>query len=241
MGADEGLRGRMRCVKRYARLDDAPSESNGLGSEPAEHCADWQCQPEHDGRDPDRQRETRTVSDDGPGSETEAYEDQARIEPAWALVDRGPKDVIDEVFQLISLPASRRLKHAQRSWPTRDDDGLRLNRGRRRAVRFNGRRGRRTTLGRRLRLLNIHGPRVGLRPGEVIRRRLSATLNRDSGRPQPQEPSASGCLVSHRPFVVFVRDGNFVPTTNRLAAQALAGRLHVSHRIPRPRLAMHPL
>ena len=113
MGADEGLRGRMRCVKRYARLDDAPSESNGVRSEPAEHRADWQCQPEHDGCDPDRQRETRTVSDDGPGSETEAYDDQARIEPAGALVDGRPKDVIDEVFQLVALPTSRRLKHAQ--------------------------------------------------------------------------------------------------------------------------------
>ena len=113
MGADEGLRGRMRCVKRYARFDDAPSEANGVRSEPADQGAHWQCQPEHDGCDPDRQRETRTVSDDGPGSKTEAHDDQARIEPAWALVDRGPKDVIDEVFQLIALPASRRLKHAQ--------------------------------------------------------------------------------------------------------------------------------
>ena len=113
MGADEGLRRRMRCVKRYARLDDAPSESGGVRTEPAEHRSDWQCQPEHDDYDPDRQRETRTVSDDGPGNETEAHDDQARIEPARALVDRRPKEVIDKVFQLIALPATRRLKHAQ--------------------------------------------------------------------------------------------------------------------------------
>jgi hypothetical protein len=53
------------------------------------------------------------VSHDGPGSETEAHEYQAHIEPAWLLVDRGPKDVIDEVFQLIALTASRWLQHAQ--------------------------------------------------------------------------------------------------------------------------------
>jgi len=113
MGADEGLRGRMRCVKSHARLDDVPSESNGVRSDPAEHRPERQCQPEHDGRDPDRQRETRTVSDSCPGSETEAYEDQAHIESAWALVDRWPEDVIDKVFKLIALTASRRLKHAQ--------------------------------------------------------------------------------------------------------------------------------
>ena len=113
MGVDEGLRGRMRCVKRYARFDDVPSESNGVRSEPAEHRPDRQRQPEHDGRNPDGQCETRTVSDDSPGSETEAYQDQSRIEPAWALVDRGPKDVIDEVFQLMALTASRWLQHAQ--------------------------------------------------------------------------------------------------------------------------------
>ena len=113
MRADEGRRGRMRCVKRFARFYDAPSESNRERAEPAEHRADWQCQPEHDGCDPDRQRETRTVSDDGPGSQTEAHDDQARIESAWALVDRGPEDVIDKVFQLIALTASRRLQHAQ--------------------------------------------------------------------------------------------------------------------------------
>jgi hypothetical protein len=113
VGVDKGLRGRMRCVKRYARFDDAPSESNGPRAEPAEHRAYWQCQPEHDGYDPDRQCETRAVSDDGPGSKAEAHDDQARIEPAWAVVDRGPEDVIDEFIQLIALPASRRLQHAQ--------------------------------------------------------------------------------------------------------------------------------